>query len=88
MEFGWDPAKRASNLAKHRIDFVDVTACFSDPDRRVWRDGRFDYGEDRFNMLALLSGRLMHITFTARGEVLRLISARRANEREQRAYAE
>ncbi len=88
MEFGWDPAKHASNLAKHQIDFIDVTLCFDDPNRRVWRDARFAYGEERFNMLALLGSRLMHITFTARGEVVRLISARKANDREQRTYAQ
>lgn len=88
MEFGWDPAKRESNLVKHGIDFADVFPCFEDPGRLIWQDGRQDYGEARLNMLAMLAGRLMHVTFTARDEVAWLISARKANGKEQRRYAE
>ncbi|MFL5178258.1 MAG: BrnT family toxin, partial [Microvirga sp.] len=87
MEFGWDPAKRESNLAKHGIDFAGVGSCFADPDRHVWHDARRDYGEARFNILARRGSRVLHVTFTVRGQVAWLISARKANPREQRKYA-
>jgi hypothetical protein len=45
-----------------------------------------DYGEVRYNMLAKVQGRVFHITFTERGGILWIISARKANQREQRRY--
>lgn len=87
MEFGYDPKKQRSNVAKHSLDFVDVFGCFFDASRVVWVDDRQEYGEVRYNMLAELDGRIYHITFTERGEVIWLISARKANKREQRRYA-
>ena len=47
MEFQWDEAKSASNLAKRRISFVAVVSAFRRPMLRK-RDTRFDYGEDRW----------------------------------------
>jgi uncharacterized DUF497 family protein len=88
MEFAWDPTKRESNLAKHGVDFADVFPCFGDSRRLIWQDTRQDYGEVRFNMLAALAGRVMHVTFTERDEATWLISARKANDREQRRYAQ
>jgi uncharacterized protein len=52
----------------------------------VVRDDRKDYGEVRYNMLAKANGRVFHITFTERGDILWIISARKANQREQRRY--
>ena len=59
---------------------------FIDPARKVVRDDREDYGEVRCNMLAKVNGRVFHITFTERGKILWIISARKANQREQRRY--
>jgi uncharacterized DUF497 family protein len=87
MEFGWNPAKRERNLAKHGIDFAAVFPCFADPSRYIWQDTRREYGEARFNMLAVLGSRVLHITFTVRGEVTWLISVRKAKPKEQRNYA-
>jgi uncharacterized protein len=87
MEFGWDEAKRRSNLLKHGVDFADLLPAFVDPDRRIVPDRRTDYGEDRYNMFARLYGRLHSITYTMRGPRIWLISARKANQREQRRHA-
>jgi hypothetical protein len=86
MEFDWNPAKRAKTIAERGIDFVDVLTGFADPSKKMARDARKDYGEERFNMLAKVQGRVFHITFTKRGEVTWIISARKANKREQRRY--
>ena len=72
--------------ADRGIDFADVLVGFIDPVRKVVRDDRKDYGEVRYNMLAKVNGRVFHITFTERGEILWIISARKANQREQRRY--
>lgn len=87
MEFGYNQQKRQANVVKHKLDFVDVFGCFFDPSKLVWVDDRYEYGEVRYNMLAELDGRIFHITYTERGELIWLISARKANQREQRRYA-
>jgi uncharacterized DUF497 family protein len=88
MEFDWNPAKCAKNVAERGIDFADVVVAFADPMKKVAKDGRRDYGEERFNMLANVEGRVFHLTFTERGKVTWIISARKANQREQRRYEE
>jgi uncharacterized DUF497 family protein len=86
MEFDWNPAKCAKNIAERGIDFADVLVGFADPAKKVARDDRKDYGEERSNMLAKVEGRVFHITYTERGKVTWIISARKANQREQRRY--
>lgn len=87
MEFEFDPGKRARNVAKHYVDFPTVAACFDDPNKVVQADERFNYGEVRLNLLGMRGDRLFHVTYTMRGDVAWLISARKANDREQRRYA-
>ena len=84
--YEWDEAKRQCNVRRHGIDFLDVLPCVSDPQRLIQEDARKDYGERRFHLLGPLRGRLYHVTFTERGQDIRIISARRANKREQRQY--
>jgi uncharacterized DUF497 family protein len=86
MEFDWTPAKCAKNIAERGIDFADVVVAFADPMKTVAKDGRKDYGEERFNMLAMVEGRVFHVTFTMRGAITWIISARKANKRERRRY--
>ena len=86
MEFDWNPAKCARNIAERGIDFADVLVGFADPSKKVARDDRKDYGEARLNMLAMVQGRVFHITYTERGRITWIISARKANKREQRRY--
>jgi uncharacterized DUF497 family protein len=86
MEFDWNPTKCAKNIAERGIDFADVVVAFADPMKKVSKDDRKDYGEERFNMLAKVVGRVFHITFTECGKVTWIISAGKANQREQRRY--
>jgi uncharacterized DUF497 family protein len=70
-----------------RLGFqTHVLVAFIDPTRKVAEDSRKNYGETRYNMLAKLDGRIFHITFTERGKIIWIISARKANKREQRRY--
>ena len=83
----WDAAKNRSNLAKHGLDFEDAEQvlaglCFSVQDRR------FEYGEERLITIGQLEGRVVVIAHVERGEGTRIISMRKANRREQKAYQE
>jgi uncharacterized DUF497 family protein len=86
MEFEWSPGKRDKTLVERGVDFSAVLVGFSDPDRKIAKDLRREYGEERFNMLASCDGRIYHVTFTMRDAVTRIISARKANQRERRRY--
>ena len=86
--FEWDEDKDTANRRKHGISFADILPIF---DRReaegvVIEDDRYDYGETRLWLICPFKGRIYHVTFTERGEVIRLISARRANQREEQEY--
>ena len=87
MQFEWDEAKRAENLAKHGVDFVDAARVLS-RSPLVLADERRDYGEPRYIAWGELNGLLLSVVFTVRGEALRIISARRANARERRRYGQ
>ena len=86
MEFEWDRAKAASNLAKHGIDFDDAIGVFDDPRMLSIVDPR-SYGETRYNAIGAVEGRVLFVVYTKRGsEVFRIISARKASRRERTAY--
>lgn len=85
MRFEWDENKRLANIKKHGIDFVDVPAMFDD-DIVTVIDDRFDYGETRYQTLGLLKSRVIMVVHTESDNVIRLISARRANKYEEKNY--
>lgn len=87
MDFEWDPLKAASNLAKHGVDFDTAAAVFEDPGRLVIIDDRRPYGEQRYQSVGLVAGVVLFVAYTMRGEVCRIISARKANRHEREAYA-
>jgi uncharacterized DUF497 family protein len=83
--FEWDEDKRQVNIEKHGIDFSDIQAVFTNPIvERV--DDRRDYGETRIILLGIIDNRVLCIVYTLRVSVCRIISARKANQREQRTY--
>lgn len=85
MEFEWDENKRQSNLSKHGIDFVDAAKIFNRPVlERV--DNRYDYEETRIVALGEVNGVVLFVVYTWRGEIRRIISARRATKRERNKY--
>jgi uncharacterized protein len=86
VEFEWDDRKAAKNIVKHGVPFEYAARVFPDP-RRL-EDTRRDYREERRLMLGKIEGRLFVVAYTTRDKVIRLISARKANEREQRRYEE
>ena len=52
----------------------------------VGRDRRWDYGEDRYRLLGAIEGRMSVVIYTMRGSVMRIISARKTNDREVREH--
>lgn len=85
MQIEFDPAKDRINRAKHGISLA-VAADIDLDGAIVIEDRRFDYGEPRFLAYAPVDGRLHVLWFTMRGDVLRAIGLRRANQRERRKY--
>ncbi len=58
-----------------------------DGDTLTVEDDRQDYGETRQITIGFLDARMVVMVWTQRGTARRIISLRKANEREQRAYA-
>jgi uncharacterized DUF497 family protein len=88
MIFEWDERKAAHNLTKHGVPFEYAARVFLDRRRLEAEDTRRAYGELRWLTLGKIEGRLFAVAYTRRGEMIRLISARKASEREQRRYDE
>ena len=88
MQFEWDDGKAAQNVDKHGVPFEYAIRVFLDPHRLDSEDAHRDYSEQRRLTLGMIEGRLFVVAYTPRDTVIRLISARKANEREQRKYNE
>ena len=86
MDFEWDDAKSNACLAQRGFDFAYAIRVFMDDDRIVRLDRRWDYGEDRYRLLGAIEGRVFVVIYTMRGSAIRIISARKANGKEVRAY--
>ena len=83
----WDEAKAKANLAKHGISFEEAKRAFRDPFAVEFLDDRFDYGEDRFVLIATVGTRLLTVIYAEDADSYRLISAR-PSRTEQDAYFE
>ncbi len=86
MEFEWDETKSKNCFAKRGFDFAYVLRAFIDPQRLIKQDKRWDYGEERYQLLAAVTGRVFFVAYTSRKNSIRIISARKANKRETREY--
>lgn len=91
MRFSWDARKSEANLAQRGFDFAFASVVFDGPTLER-ADDREDYGERRIIAVGLADG--VHLTVVyadrpgTREMVRRIISARRSNRRERRAYDE
>lgn len=86
MNITYDPAKDASNFAKHGVSLA-LAAELEWESALAWQDMRKEYGEVRMAAFALLGERLYCVVFTDRGAERRIISLRKANNKEQIHYA-
>ncbi len=86
MRITFDPAKRAETLRRRRLDFLDAESVFAGLTYTIL-DQRFPYPEDRYVTVGLLSGRMVIVVWTPTEDGRRIISMRKANDREQARYS-
>lgn len=89
MRFDWDPAKATGNLRKHGVSFEEAQSVFYDEFAIQFFDDDHSNIEERFLMLGLSAqARLLLVCHCEResGNVIRIISARRATKRESTFY--
>lgn len=84
--FEWDPEKHRRNIETRGIGF-DAAERLDFTTAQVFGDDRVDYGEDRQIVRGMIDGRLHVVVFVLREGRIRIISLRKANRRERRAYA-
>lgn len=89
IEFEWDDQKAKSNLKKHGVSFEEARSVFYDDNAIQFFDSENSESEDRFLMLGLSynSGILLvcHCE-REKGEVICIISARKATAKERKHY--
>lgn len=85
MKITYDPAKRASTLKERGLDFEDCEEVFAGPTISK-PDFRRDYNELRITTVGWLHGRMVVVVWTERDGTRRVISMRKANDREKAIY--
>ncbi|MEL6915905.1 MAG: BrnT family toxin [Pseudomonadota bacterium] len=85
MRTTYDPVKRLRTIAERGLDMAEAGAVF-DGDHITFADDRRVYGEPRFITVGFLRRRMVLVAWTPREASRRIISMRKANEREQKAY--
>ncbi len=91
LTFEWNARKAAENKRKHRISFEEAKSAFLDDNARVIADPEHSDDEERFVLLGLsVQLRLLVVVhcYQATENVIRIISARKANPSERRQYSE
>lgn len=88
MQFEWDDEKEKINIIKHGIDFTTAARVFKDENRLELYDEAHSNVEDRYITIGLIDevAYLVMVVYTEREEAIRLISARKATQKERRMY--
>ncbi|MET6597867.1 BrnT family toxin [Citrobacter portucalensis] len=90
MEFVWDANKAQSNHRKHGVRFEDAVLVFDDP-WHLSRQDRYENGEYRWQTIGMMYGVVVilvahSVRFESGVEVIRIISARKADSKERNRY--
>ncbi len=89
MKFEWNSAKAAANFNKHGVSFEEAATVFADVLSHVFPDIDHSNDETRFLLIGMShSGRVLVVSHTDRGDVVRVISAREATKKERKFYEE
>lgn len=88
MKPRFDPEKNRKNQAKHGLDLGFGEHALRDPNLLEALDLSMDYGEERFNALGMVGGKVYAVTYTERSDGIRFISVREADKREAARYFE
>lgn len=86
MNITFDPTKDASNIDKHDVSLA-VASKLDWASAMIWTDMRYEYGEERLSALVPLGDRLYFVAFVYRAGNRRIISLRKANNKEVKDYA-
>jgi uncharacterized DUF497 family protein len=87
--FEWDQGNAQKSERKHGVTSAETEQIFSNFPLRLAEDVAHSESEPRYHALGMTNaGRLLHVTFTLRGRLLRVISARLANRKERKQYEE
>ncbi len=87
MLISFDPAKREQTLRDRGLDMAEAAEIFAGP-TLIIPDKRQEYGENRFIAFGQIFGRLVVCVYTDRGDTRRIISLRKANDREQERFGQ
>lgn len=85
MRISFDSAKREATLRERGLDFADALTVFAGPVFE-FEDVRFAYPERRFSTIGLLGDRMVVVIWTEAEDGRRVVSMRKANEREQARF--
>jgi len=89
LTFEWDERKARSNLGKHGVSFEEAATIFGDRLSFTIPDPEHSSMEERYITMGKgLTGKLLVVVHTDRGNNIRIISVRRASRRERRFYEE
>ena len=91
LRFEWDERKNTANRRKHGVSFEEAQSAFVDEHGLLIDDPDHSASEDRFVLLGMSSALRVLVVchcYRADGEVICIISARRADRQEQRDYRE
>ena len=89
LQFEWDPFKAHSNLQKHKVSFDEAATVFFNPLAAIFDDEWHSLDEVREILIGhSTQNRLLSVSYTERGDRIRIISARLATSQERRDYEE
>ncbi|MBI1263572.1 MAG: BrnT family toxin [Alphaproteobacteria bacterium] len=86
LKLEYDPEKDDANRDKHGVSLGFALEVLADRNRVDVLDTRFDYGEERFVTYGFAQGRVWVCVYAPRQDAVRIISVRKANEREIHRY--
>jgi uncharacterized DUF497 family protein len=87
--FEWDSEKAEKNISKHEVDFDEASSVFDDPMFITILDEEHSIIEERYITIGLSNkGRLLLVAHAERNDRIRIISARKATNNEEKFYQE
>jgi uncharacterized DUF497 family protein len=86
QELEWDATKSARCEQQRGFNFEYAARALLDPNKLIREDKRFNYGEQRFQIIGKINTRVFVVIYAKRDQIIRIISARKANKREVNRY--
>jgi len=86
LEVVWDEEKNALNKRKHKISFEEAKKVFLDPGRFETIDKKHSLNEERLKTIGFSGVVLLSVVFTERDNSVRIITARKADRKEEEEY--